>query len=193
MNFMRKSALSAATCLQGATIAAALMTFGGATAAHAQATAPADSAEQCVDQNNNGVCDKDERGDIVVTGSRLTRPTLSSPVPLTTITPGELSDGGDVSLGDALNDLPSLRSTFSSGNSTRFIGTAGLNILDLRGLGTSRTLVVDPREYPIIGTMQYAKTLRTILKLSLPDSMLTATSDDAPETASEKKWALRAA
>ncbi len=142
MNFMRKSALSAATCLQGATIAAALMTFGGATAAHAQATAPADSAEQCVDQNNNGVCDKDERGDIVVTGSRLTRPTLSSPVPLTSIAPGELSDGGDVSLGDALNDLPSLRSTFSSGNSTRFIGTAGLNILDLRGLGTSRTLVL---------------------------------------------------
>jgi fatty acid desaturase len=41
--------------------------------------------------------------------------------------------------------------------------------------------------------VQYAKTLRTILKLSLPDSMLTATSDDAPETASEKKWALRAA
>src|SRR3546814_1842008 len=38
--------------------------------------------------------------------------------------------------------LPSLRSTFSQGNSTRFIGTAGLNILDLRGLGTSRTLVL---------------------------------------------------
>jgi fatty acid desaturase len=41
--------------------------------------------------------------------------------------------------------------------------------------------------------VQYAKTLRTIAKLSLPDSMLKATSDDAPETASEKKWVLRAA
>ncbi|MGZ6804925.1 MAG: fatty acid desaturase family protein, partial [Nocardioidaceae bacterium] len=41
--------------------------------------------------------------------------------------------------------------------------------------------------------VQYAKTLRTMLKLSLPDSLLRATSDDAPETASEKKWALRAA
>jgi fatty acid desaturase len=41
--------------------------------------------------------------------------------------------------------------------------------------------------------VQYAKTLRTIAKLSLPDSMLKATSDDAPETSSEKKWALRAA
>ena len=41
--------------------------------------------------------------------------------------------------------------------------------------------------------VQYAQTIRTMLKLSLPDSMLTATSDDAPETASEKKWELREA
>ena len=142
MKFYRKSAFSSATCLQSAALAAALIGMGTATSASAQAAAPADSAEECTDSNNNGVCDKDEKSDIVVTGSRLTRPTLSSPVPLTSVTPGELSDGGDVSLGDALNDLPSLRSTFSSGNSTRFIGTAGLNILDLRGLGTSRTLVL---------------------------------------------------
>jgi outer membrane receptor protein involved in Fe transport len=38
--------------------------------------------------------------------------------------------------------LPALRATFSQANSTRFIGTSGLNILDLRGLGTSRTLVL---------------------------------------------------
>jgi fatty acid desaturase len=41
--------------------------------------------------------------------------------------------------------------------------------------------------------VQYAQTLRTMLKLSLPDQLLRATSDDAPETASEKKWELRAA
>ncbi|MEQ1639165.1 MAG: TonB-dependent receptor [Novosphingobium sp.] len=140
MKFFRKSAFSTTTCLA----TAAIIAFGTGTAAQAQDAAPADSAEACADANDNGVCDKDEKGDIVVvgTGSRLTRPTLSSPVPLTSITPGELSDGGDVSLGDALNDLPSLRSTYSSGNSTRFIGTAGLNILDLRGLGISRTLVL---------------------------------------------------
>ena len=145
MKFPSKSVFSSATCLQSAALAAALIGLAGATAAQAQTAAPVDAAEAaeaCSDANNNAVCDKDERGDIVVTGSRLTRPTLSSPVPLTSISPGELSDGGDVSLGDALNDLPSLRSTFSSGNSTRFIGTAGLNVLDLRGLGTSRTLVL---------------------------------------------------
>jgi outer membrane receptor protein involved in Fe transport len=104
----------------------------------------AQDAADCVDANENGVCDSDENTDraIVVTGSRIARPTLESSVPLTSVTVDELTDTGDVSLGDALNDLPSLRSTFSQGNSTRFIGTAGLNVLDLRGLGVERTLVL---------------------------------------------------
>jgi fatty acid desaturase len=37
-------------------------------------------------------------------------------------------------------------------------------------------------------THQYLLTLRTIHKLALPDSFLTATSDDAPETASERRF-----
>src|SRR6195952_4379934 len=41
-------------------------------------------------------------------------------------------------------------------------------------LGTSRTLVVDPRQYPIIGTMQYAKTL------PLEDHEVVLTFDDGP-------------
>src|ERR1700712_4546382 len=41
-------------------------------------------------------------------------------------------------------------------------------------LGTSRTLVVDPRQYPIIGTMQYAKTL------PLRDHEVVLTFDDGP-------------
>jgi len=35
---------------------------------------------------------------------------------------------------------------------------------------------------------QYLLTLRTIAKLALPDRFLTATSDDAPETASENRF-----
>jgi peptidoglycan/xylan/chitin deacetylase (PgdA/CDA1 family) len=41
-------------------------------------------------------------------------------------------------------------------------------------IGTSRTLVVDPREHPIIGTMQYAKTL------PLADHEVVLTFDDGP-------------
>ena len=36
--------------------------------------------------------------------------------------------------------------------------------------------------------LQYAKSWRTIAKLSLPDKYLTATADDAPETASERRF-----
>ncbi len=39
---------------------------------------------------------------------------------------------------------------------------------------------------------QYLLTLRTIHKLALPDGFLVATSDDAPETASERKFATGA-
>lgn len=131
---MRKSNL-----LVGSTLFAVAVAIAGP--AYAQdAAAP---AAECVDDNVNGVCDSDEQGGaIIVTGTRIARPTLSSSIPLTSVTTEDLTGTGEVSLGDALNDLPSLRSTFSSGNSTRFIGTAGLAILDLRGLGTDRTLVL---------------------------------------------------
>lgn len=140
MKFFRKSALSSATCLQGAAFAVALVGLPGV--AMAQDAAPADSA-QCADENNNSICDADEKKDLVVTGSRLTRPTLVSSVPLTSVTTEEVMGTGKVSLGDALNDLPSLRSTFSSGSTARNIfSSSGLSLLDLRGLGTDRTLVL---------------------------------------------------
>jgi outer membrane receptor protein involved in Fe transport len=83
-----------------------------------------------------------DAGSIIVTGTRIRRPNLQSPVPITSIGQDELTNQGQVSIGDALNDLPALRSTFSQQNSGRFIGTAGQNFLDLRGLGTNRTLVL---------------------------------------------------
>lgn len=109
--------------------------------------------------------DQDAAGDdqIVVTGSRIRRPNLESTVPITSVGIQELTDTGDVSLGDALNDLPSIRSTFSQSNSTRFIGTAGLNLLDLRGLGTSRTLVlVNGRRHITASPGDYVVDVNTI-------------------------------
>lgn len=91
----------------------------------------------------NEAAEADQPGIIVVTGSRIARqPNVDSTVPITSVTAAELVDRGEVSLGDALNQLPSMRATFSQANSTAFIGTAGLNLLDLRGLGTERTLVL---------------------------------------------------
>lgn len=86
--------------------------------------------------------DKEEEPTVTVTGSRIGRAALDSPAPITSVAASDLFDRGQINVGDALNDLPQLRSTFSQANSTRFIGTSGLSILDLRGLGTARTLVL---------------------------------------------------
>jgi len=81
-------------------------------------------------------------GRVEVTGSRIKRPEFTSPAPVTTITAEDISQTGLVTLGDLLAELPQLSSTFTSQNSSRFIGTAGGGFLDLRGLGTDRTLVL---------------------------------------------------
>src|SRR5437764_3429259 len=79
---------------------------------------------------------------IYVTGSRIRRPNLESVVPITSVGGQAFFETGRTSVGDTLNELPQMASTFSQSNSTRFLGTAGLNLLDLRGLGTARTLVL---------------------------------------------------
>jgi outer membrane receptor protein involved in Fe transport len=79
---------------------------------------------------------------VVVTGSRIAREGFITPSPVTAITAEEIRATGALTVSDLLNSLPALQNTFSLGNSSRFIGTVGLGLLDLRGLGTARTLVL---------------------------------------------------
>ncbi|WP_353205422.1 TonB-dependent receptor [Sphingomonas sp.] len=83
---------------------------------------------------------KDEN--IVVTGSRIRSPNLASDLPVTSIAGDTLLSQGQTNIGSVLNDLPQLSSSFSQQNPGSGIGIGGLNLLDLRGLGTSRTLVL---------------------------------------------------
>lgn len=99
------------------------------------------------DNNSAPVADAEDAeeadsGSIVVTGSRIRRPNLESTVPITSIAGEQFFQQGQNSVGDTLNDLPQLRSTFAQQNPGLGIGIAGLNLLDLRGLGTQRTLVL---------------------------------------------------
>ena len=80
--------------------------------------------------------------DITVTGSRIRRPDLESTVPIATISPDQIYASSNTNVGEALNNLPQLRSTFAQQNPGSGIGVAGLNLLDLRGLGPQRTLVL---------------------------------------------------
>lgn len=86
--------------------------------------------------------DDSDASEVVVTGSRIKRPNLESTVPITSIGGEQFFQTGQTSIGDSLNDLPQLRSTFAQQNPGLGIGIAGLNLLDLRGLGTVRTLVL---------------------------------------------------
>jgi outer membrane receptor protein involved in Fe transport len=79
---------------------------------------------------------------VVVTGSRIRRPNVESAVPITSFGGEEFFKQGQTSIGDALNDLPQLRTSVAQQTVGAGVGVAGLNLLDLRGLGTIRTLVL---------------------------------------------------
>jgi len=141
-----KAPLRVALNASGASVAlAAALAF--AAPAFAQATTPADQTEAqlkasasastpaAAEQGSQG-------GEVVVTGTRISSPNTASPVPITSVSGEQFFKTGAVSVGDKLEQLPSIRSTFSTSNSTQSLGTAGLNLLDLRGLGTQRTLVL---------------------------------------------------
>lgn len=143
MKYGFSSALAGrAALLAGAGLAAMVL----ATPAAAQTVNP-DTGQVCPDADADGSCDTDATGapaeeTIVVTGSRIRSPNVESVQPISVVTGEEFFETGQVSIGDILNDLPQLRNTFSQQNSTRFLGTRGLNLLDLRGLGSERTLVL---------------------------------------------------
>lgn len=96
-------------------------------------TSEIDSQTESASASNN---------EILITGSRIRRPNLDSTVPITSIAGEQIFQQGDTNIGDTLNDLPQLRSTFAQQNPGLGIGIAGLNLLDLRGAGTQRTLVL---------------------------------------------------
>ena len=138
MKIFNKAALCGSTSVCSVALAATLA-LGGA--AQAQDSAPAIDST-CADDNADGVCNDQDRSAIIVTGSRIRRPNLDSTIPITSVGTEQVLETGQVSVGDQLNQLPQLRTTFTQANSTRAIGTAGLSLLDLRGLGTQRTLTL---------------------------------------------------
>ncbi|SFS17429.1 Outer membrane cobalamin receptor protein [Dyella sp. OK004] len=79
---------------------------------------------------------------ITVTGTRISNPNVISPTPVNVLTADDIRATGAVNVGDLLTTLPQLATTFTMGNSSQYIGTAGVQQLDLRNLGPERTLVL---------------------------------------------------
>lgn len=112
-------------------VSAATMAIGGA--APAQTVAPKGDPAQVQE--------------LVVTGSRIPRPNLDQPTPVSLISARLLEDSGRADLGAVLAQLPALgfdgtvRGT-ANGDGVGNTAAAGLNQPDLRNLGVQRTLTL---------------------------------------------------
>ena len=87
---------------------------------------------------------------VSVTGSRVMSAGFESPTPVTSITQEQIQAEAPNSIVDYINTLPSMTNTRSptQGNNAISSGATGMSLLDLRGLGADRTLVlVDGRRH----------------------------------------------
>ncbi len=87
--------------------------------------------------------------EITVTGSRIARdPNLSGALPVQSVGEQEIQMSGEFSIADVVNDVPALLSSTTSESSIDSGFADGANVLNLRGLGANRTLVlVDGRRH----------------------------------------------
>ena len=153
---MRKSNLRAtagwqALALLGAGVFAANPAFAQdvptTTAPSSSETSPAAEGDPALTEENRA--DADDA--IVVTGSRLVRPELDAPSPVTTVDSETFDLTGTVTVETLLNELPQLipGNTRTSNNQ----GGEDFSTLDLRGLGPQRTLIlVDGERVPASST-----------------------------------------
>ena len=99
-------------------------------------------------------------GEIVVTGSRIRSANLESTTPVTQVTAQDVVTQGVTRIEDLVNQLPQ---AFAAQNVTVSNGSTGTATLNLRGLGSPRTLVlVDGRRMPYGGVTNSAADINMI-------------------------------
>jgi len=87
--------------------------------------------------------------EVVVTGSRIAQPNLEGTSPVTMVTAEDIAVQGVTRVEDMVNQLPQ---AFAAQNATIANGATGTATINLRGLGSPRTLVlVDGRRMPYGG------------------------------------------
>jgi outer membrane receptor protein involved in Fe transport len=80
--------------------------------------------------------------EITVTGSRLRRDGMSTPTPVTALDIGEMRQMAPTLLMDSLDQLPQFRDNQLSQTGSIFVSGGGSNAVNLRGIGSNRTLVL---------------------------------------------------
>lgn len=108
-----------------------------------------DTPAQAVDQSQPATDVPGE--EIVVTGSRIARPNLTSNSPIAVVTGEETVENADITLDTFLNTLPQVNPAASTTSNNPSNG--GQSNIDLRGLGANRNLVlIDGRRPMVSGT-----------------------------------------
>lgn len=97
--------------------------------------------------------------EIVVTGSRIARANLSSNSPITTITGEDFKATGTINAEKLLNEMPQVVAGLTGNNN---LGNFGFSTVDLRGLGTNRTLVLVNGRRVVSSTLEGTVDLNTI-------------------------------
>lgn len=119
------------TSLKAAFVAALLSS--GSAMAQVSAQVPPEGQDAAADEST-----------IIVTGSRIARNGYKAPTPLTVINSEDIEATAPANVADFVNDIPSLVGSVTPATSNLNIsaGTAGVNALNLRALGSARTLVL---------------------------------------------------
>lgn len=108
-------------------------------AAAAQTAPPAPSQESS--GSDSGDRDSADR-DIVVTGSRIANNGFQQPTPVTVLGQAEIGRQAPVTIADYLNKMPSFGGTTSAKNPAINVAGGGIEFVNLRNLGVTRTLVL---------------------------------------------------
>ncbi|OWK33158.1 vitamin B12 transporter BtuB precursor [Sphingomonas dokdonensis] len=85
-----------------------------------------------------------ESDTITVTGSRIVRNGYDAPTPVTVIGLADIQASAPANVADFVNQIPSVAGSVSPSNTQRNLsgGAGGINTINLRSLGTTRTLVL---------------------------------------------------
>ncbi|WP_160484548.1 TonB-dependent receptor domain-containing protein [Aurantiacibacter rhizosphaerae] len=93
-------------------------------------------------QDNVAATSDNQGTPIVVTGSRIARDGTNAPTPVTMVGDELLEQRAATNVADTLNELPLFRPLVTPATQQAVGGNVGASVLDLRGLGGERTLVL---------------------------------------------------
>jgi outer membrane receptor protein involved in Fe transport len=155
------------TLFSGSAMVALACAIPGAVAAQ---TAPVDPPVQNPPAASATQPSSDEGQTITVTGTRVMRDGFQAPTPVTVMTKEDLENTSPTNnLADVVNQLPALAGSIRPSNSRLELsnGIAGINALNLRNLGTFRTLVL------IDGRRSVGSTVTGVVDVStIPQSLV---------------------